>query len=225
MPEPPDGLADDAEEILWRPREIYRPFTADEVEILRTFSTNVHELRTYSFFQQVPSQFQMVGTRIGQPIESRMRDPPREATRAAVSLFRHLYGQNEDANFTKVMKILKRSVHERDSEHREAALAILDLIYRGQQVLLDEGAGIGMYYAAGGKRSRLTTEDVLATYLHGVWVHSDSDKSRRAAALDRAPPFAPFTFYTAIAKLTLLYIDAAVIADVALAEPSLLPAD
>lgn len=216
--------ADGAEDILWRPQEIYRPFTAAEAEILRTFSTNAHELSGYSFFQQVPSQFQLVGTTIGQPVESRMRDPPREATRAAASLFRHLYGQNEDANFTRVMKILKRSVNDRASEHRDQAMAILDEIHGGQRVLLERGAGIAMYYSAGDRRSRLTTETVLATYLHGVWLHSDSDKGRRAAALDRAPPIARFTFYSAIVALTLLYMDAATIADAALAEPSLLPA-
>lgn len=217
-----DPWAEGAEEILWRPLEIYRPFTAEEVEILRTFSTNVHELRTYSFFQQLPSELRMIAAR-GEPVESRMRDPPREATRAAVSLFRHLYGQNEHANFTKVMKILKRSVNDRDSEHRDRALVLLDSIYRGQKVLLDEGAGIAMYSAAEGRRTRLTTETVLATYLHGVWLHSDSDKRRRAAALDNAPPIARFTFYTGIAKLTLLYMDAAMIVDAALAEPTLLP--
>lgn len=221
MGEPQEQWAEGAEEILWRPLDIYRPFTAEEVENLRTFSTNVHELRTYSFFQQIPSQLQITGTIIGQPIESRMRDPPREATRAAVTLFRQVYGQNERANFVKIMKILKRSVSDRASEHRAQALAVLDEIYDGQRVLLERGAGIAMYYAAGDRRSRLTTETVLATYLHGVWLHSDEDKSRRAAAFDRAPPIARFTFYSAIATLTLLYIDAAVIVDAALSESDL----
>lgn len=208
--------------ILDRPLEIYRRFTVLEVEMLRTFSRNVHELRSYSFFEQVPSQMTFASG-ADRVVTTDMREPPREATRAAAALFRQIYWHRDEASFTKTMKRLKRNVHERDSEHRSVAMRVLDDVLDGQKALLDYGAGIAMFHNGKGERRRLTTELVLSIYLNGVWLHGGNDSARKAAALDNAPPFARFTFYSAIFMLTNLYITGAAIVDRALAEADLLP--
>jgi hypothetical protein len=211
---------EDSGEILARPLDIYGRFSESEVALMQAFSANVRELTTYSFFKLVPTELTLTAAR-GGPVDTRMRDPPSEATRAAAALFRQVYWHREPANFDKTMKLLKANVHMRDGSARREALAALSDVHVGQKEILDYGVGIGFYFGDGNVSTRLTTETILATYLNGVWLHGSNDKSKRARALDQAPPVARFTFYGAIYQLTKLYAIGANIVDLALAEPGL----
>jgi hypothetical protein len=220
-----NGAARDQEEVLEvlrRPLEVYSPFSQRDASLLRAYVANLRELATYSFFRQVPSELRLSAAR-GEPLESRMRDPPPEATRAAAALFRQVYWHREPANFDKTMKLLKASAYARDSNVRDAAITDLEGLHHGQKEILDYGMGIALNFSDGRSTNRLTSQEILATYLNGVWLHSSNSKSQRAQRLDQAPPVARFTFYGVILLLTNLYWVGANVVDLVLAEPELVP--
>ncbi|MFA4927963.1 MAG: hypothetical protein WC558_05565, partial [Patulibacter sp.] len=99
-------------QVLDRPAEVYRAFSADEVKILRAFVDDVRRLGKMRFFDQIPKTMSYFFD--GSTATSEMLHPDDEDTRAAITQFRQIYNSQEPTSFRAAFKVLKRSAHEQD---------------------------------------------------------------------------------------------------------------
>lgn len=211
-----------SESPLGKPAEIYRPFTADEVEVLEGFVGSVRAMAEMSFFEQVPKTATVTFDEHG--LRSEMEEPDREAVLAAVTIFRQVYNHKEAYSFKKAMELLKRSVYDRNSDLRDEALEQLKGHLASEKKALREGVGVGFTFEGPeGESEDVDTRKLIDVYFHGLFFHAGTKKSDLAKKLDEMPPFPRYTLYSVMLVLRNVYWAAANAAEQPLKTPELLP--
>jgi hypothetical protein len=203
--------------------DVYRPFTRAESDVLRGFVAGVRRLGEMRFFKQVPKTAMLnIG---GTAPHSDMEEPDDEDLSAAISQFRQIYNPHEPHSFSKAMKLLKKSAHERNGPLRSAAIADLDGHVDAAREALEAGIGIGIVFDEGSKQRDMDPSKILDAYFHGQYLHSGNEKSELARRLDDLPPFPRLTLYHVMLALRNVYWIAANAVDRVLAVPALLDTD
>jgi hypothetical protein len=202
---------------LERPAEIYRPFTDEEREVLSTFVANVRHLAKMRFFEQVPNSASV--THDARGARADMAEPDDEAVRAAVTAFRQIYTESEPTSAAATLNLLKRSVRARSGPNRDEALAAIRELRDWLQELLNCGIGLGIVFDNGTRQRQIDPRTILDTYFHGHYLHSGNEKSQLARLLDGLEPWARYTLYSVMWKLTQAYYVIANGAELALQTP------
>jgi hypothetical protein len=208
-----------ASSILDEPESIYRPFTPEEVEVLRGFVEDVRRLGAMRFFKEVPqSAAQFFGA---QGMKGMMEEPADEAVRAAITQFRQIYNHKEPHSFDRAMKVLKRSAHDLGGPETKAALAVLDAHLKAAREGVKMGAGIGIEFETPKGQEAVSNREILDAYFHGHYLHSGNKKSELAKRLDALQPWPKYTLYTVMLRLHNVYWAAANSAERPLTHPRL----
>lgn len=202
---------------LERPAEVYEPFTAPEREVLGTFVGNVRSLGKMRFFEQVPKSASITYDNTGPRAE--MVEPEDEAVRAAITLFRQIYTSTEPASAAAALKILKRRVRGRPGPYQAEALEAIKELRSWLNEILDRGIGLGIVFERPSGSDAITSRRILDAYFHGHYLHS-GNKTKLAQELDQLEPWARYTFYSVIWKLTRAYWVIANVAELALQTPA-----
>ena len=210
-----------SKDILDDPAAVFRPFAASETEVLRDFSTGTRRLADMSFFGQVPKKA-VFGWDVERGETREMDEPSDEAVRAAITQFRQLYSPREPHSLNRVLNLLGRSIHERDGDRRDEALALIDLHRSNAREVMRPTIGITFERPSGSEE--ISTEKIIDAYVHGHYLHSGNDKSKLARELDDLQPFPRFTLYSVMLGLRNVYWVAANGVDRVLATPALLNA-
>lgn len=209
--------------ILDRPFAIYRAFSRAESTVLRRYVEDVRLLGSMSFFEQAPTTIRLsVGE--DQVLRSEFDAPGDEAVRAAVAQFRQTYNHAEQYSFRRVMRLLKRSVHERGGDLRDEAIAALDLVVDDERRAL-EGIGVQLVIESESGSRTLTPRVVFDAYFNGRYLHGDEEHRAVVEILDGMAGLGQFSFYSVMLDLRNTYWIAANVVDRVLREPSLLDAD
>jgi hypothetical protein len=206
------------------PSAIYRPFSADEAVQLRGFVDAVRSLGGMRFFAQVPQQATMSWKPDG-GFSAEMDEPDDEALRAAITQFRQIYSPDEPHSFHRAIKVLKRSVHERGSELRDAALADLDGHVQAERDTLRQGGAMKLVFETPEGSRPIDSKTIIDAYFHGQYLHSGNRKSELARRLDELQPWPRYTLYTVMLGLRNVYWVAANAAQRALDVPDLVKAE
>ncbi len=200
--------------ILDHPGDIYQPFTDAERKALSEYVENVRRLGKMRFFDQVPKKASITyqddgGTNVD------MNEPDDEAIRAAVTAFRQVYNSNEPISASFTLNSLKRSVRAHGGPHQAEALRRLKELREWVGEILDRGIGLGIVFDNGKTEQRISPRVLLDTYFHGRYLHSGNDKAELAERLDALNPWARYTLYSVIWKLTRAYWVIANVAELA----------
>lgn len=207
---------------LARPAEIYEPFTAEEREVLSTFVGNVRSLGKMRFFDQVPKSASITYDATGTRAE--MVDPEDEAVRAAITLFRQIYTETEPASAAAALKILKRQIRGRPGPSQADALQAIKELRSWLNEILERGIGLGIVFERPTGSDPITPRKILDAYFHGHYLHS-GNKTKLARELDQLEPWARYTFYSVMWKLTRAYWVIANVAELALRTPAAIAPD
>lgn len=171
------------------------------------------------FFKQVPRSFTLFAVGDEQPA---MDEPDKQDTRAAITLFRQIYTPSEPTSSAVVLNLLKRSAHEHDGPLRDAAITELKDLQAWSQETLDRGIGIGIVFDHGHAQERVSPEEILDAYFHGLYLHSGNDLRTTVERLEGIDPVPAFTLYNVMWDLCRVYYVVANVVDRVLGEPDLL---
>jgi hypothetical protein len=199
---------------LDRPAEIYAPFSADDRETLTAYVANVRDLGAMRFFDQVPKTASITYDETGARAE--MAAPDEQDLRAAITAFRQIYVKDEPTSAARALNILKRSIRARGGPGREEALAAISGLRAALSEITQRGIGLGIVIERPDQSDRITPWKILDTYFHGRYIHSDTRKARLARELDQLDPWARYTLYSVMWRLTRAYWVIANVAELAL---------
>jgi hypothetical protein len=206
--------------VLDRPSEIYRPFTKPELTNLRLFVEGARNLDRMALFEQIPTAASATFD-VESGASSEMAEPDDEALRAALTELRQLYSHNEPHSFSRVVNMLKRSIHDRRAPLGDEAMKALERLEAANKEAL-AGIGLGIVFESlDGSQNKMTTAKILDAYFHGRYFHKDAGKAWLAERLDEVEPWGRYTFFTVLARLRIVYVTAADVVESILSEPAL----
>jgi hypothetical protein len=197
----------DATPAVDRPKDIYRPFSRQESDLLRRFVENVRRLGGMRFFDEVPTSATQRMNVSGW--ESEMEEPDDEALRAAITQFRHIYDHKEPHSFQKAVKLLKRSAHDRGGPERDAAIKLLEGHLEAERKAISRASVMGIVFERPSGSDPVDTRRIIDAYFHGYYLHSGNEKSALAKDLDGLQPWPRYTMYNAMHFASGVYWNAA----------------
>jgi hypothetical protein len=201
-------------------KEVYRPFTAAESDLLRGFVASVRRLGRMRFFEQLPKTATQHWDDEG--MRGEMKEPDDEAVQAPISAFRPIYKGSEPQSAAAILNLLKRSVRAHDGAKREDALAAIADLGEWRKSALNAGIGLGIRFEYPTRQERVDPATILDAYFHGQYLHSANDKSKLVRRLDDLDPWPRYTLYTVMGRLMRVYWVIANVVELILKEPSLL---
>jgi hypothetical protein len=205
---------------LAKPREVYRPFTPSESELLRGYVASVRRLGRMRFFDELPNTASQHWGDEG--VRGEMQEPDDEAVQAAVGAFRPIYKRNEPQSAAAILNLLKRSIRARDGAKRQEALAAIASFAEWEQHELKAGIGLGIRFEYPTREEQVDPAKILDAYFHGQYLHNANDKSDLARRLDDLDPWPRYTLYTVMGRLTRVYWVIANVVELIFEEPGLL---
>jgi hypothetical protein len=213
---PPDS-------VLRLAAEIYAPFDAHETRRLRGYIADVEELVGSTFFRPGEQKLTL-SAELGGPLQSSLTYPGEEAVRAVVGLFRQLYNHHEPTSYHQIIKLLSRRAHDRDSEHRDAAVAELRALREWEKAVLRPTIDLKWQHARPdgsiAYEEDLTPEVLIDLFLHGKYLHKGNEKSDKLDAWPYAHLLQQSFFAALIALSQVYWVGRNVVAEVVLV-PSL----
>jgi hypothetical protein len=166
----------------------FGPFTADELRVLRRFTSKVDELKASAFARSETklSVAMLPGETVlgGQAFQFGVDGPSQEAVKAVAGDFRQLYSERNNASTLRVMNILKASAHRSGSpEGKEFIDALRGLRDRIKRRKTHDPRGKILEESGPNESVERTPEEIISIWLNGQYLHDDFDL---AAELD--PP-------------------------------------
>jgi hypothetical protein len=197
---------EDTDSVLRLAAEIYSPFDARETRRLREYVESVEDLVESAFFKHGKNTVTL-SAEAGGPLMSTIDYPGEEAVRAVVGLFRQLYNHHEPTSYNSVLKLLGHHVNERDSAHREAAVAELRALRVWEKEALRPTMQlIWQHTRTDGtvEEEELTPAVLIDLFLHGRYLHRGNEKSDKLDAWPMAH-LAQQSFFGAMMTLSQVY--------------------
>ena len=177
---------------LEHPADIYNPFDASESKRLQTYADDVEKLFAFRFFHGPNLSVTIAEPGVGDTLEG----PDDEAVHAIAGLFRSLYLDHEPTSYNAILKLLSRSVHERDAPRQRAATEELRNLRKWKERALS--AGINTFTASG---LELTPEVLIDVFLNTAYLHKDDAKIGALEGL-QGDTFLMFEFLGAVQRLS-----------------------
>ena len=174
-----------SESVMRLAAEIYSPFDVRESRRLRSYIADVEELVGSAFFHKGEQKLTL-SAEMGGELHSVLTYPGEEAVRAVVGLFRQLYNHREPTSYHQILKLLSQHVHERGSEHRDAAVAELKSLREWEKEALQPVIALKWKHARPdgsiAYEEDLTPEVLIDLFLHGKYLHKGNEKSDKLDA-------------------------------------------
>jgi hypothetical protein len=212
--------------VLAEAADVYTPFDERETKRLRQYVADVEEMVASAFFQP-GKQTLTLSAEMGGPLQSTLIYPGEEAVRAVVGLFRQLYNHHEPTSYHQVLKLLGRHVHDRDGDHRDAALAELKALREWEKDALQPGMALRWQHCrpdgSVAHEEDLTPAVLIDLFLHGRYMHKGNEKSDKLDAWPLAH-VAQQSFFDAMHGLSQVYWVGANVVREILKVPALLDA-
>ena len=218
------AASESTDSVLRLAEEIYSPFDVRETRRLREYVQSVEDLTSSAFFKSGKNTVTL-SAQAGGPLKTTIDYPGEEAVRAVVGLFRQLYNHHEPTSYNSVLKLLGHHVNERDSAHRDEAIAELRAL-RGweKEALRPTMQLIWQHTRPDGtvvEEEELTPVVLIDLFLHGRYLHRGNEKSDKLDAWPMAH-LAQQSFFEAMMTLSQVYWVGANVVKESLKVPALL---